>query len=164
MFWISALFRQFLQHYTTYLHIYFTVKMLLRLLSMLFFICLLLKSVFSMFWSHGIWLSRQKTEENSFFCIFLILSHFLILVSQEIHEYRKQGPNPSSKTGTFYKKIDFKQGFSIMHAGPSEEKSKKKTRRGLFSGSLLFYLMRQLFKENVIVIPGGHGLVSQKYR
>lgn len=47
-----------------------------------------------------------------------------------------------------------------MHAGPSEEKSKKKTRRGLFSGSLLFYLMRQLFKENVIVIPGGHGLVS----
>lgn len=61
--------------------------------------------------------------------------------------------------GTFYRKMDFKQGLSIMHAGPSEEKSK--SRQGLFSGSLLFYLMRQLFKENVIVIPGGHGLVSR---
>lgn len=29
------------------------------------------------------------------------------------------------------------------------------------SGSFLFYLMRDLFKENVIVIPRGHGLVSR---
>lgn len=42
----------------------------------------------------------------------------------------------------------------------NKKKNTKKTRSSLFSGSLLFYLMRQLFKENVIVIPGGHGLVS----
>jgi len=41
------------------------------------------------------------------------------------------------------------------------QRRNQKSRRGLFSGSLLFYLMRQLFKENVIVVPGGHGLVSR---
>lgn len=45
--------------------------------------------------------------------------------------------------------------------GFQRRNKKKKSRRGLFSGTLLFYLMRDLFKENVIVIPRGHGLVSR---